>query len=440
MPLPPPYDEAYDEHGRPRPQYAELLDALGDPGDLAARVKERLRGREVTFGAAADGLFALDPVPRVLTGAEWSELQVGVAQRLKALDAFVADLYGEQRALDEGVVPRAAVESSPHYEPSMRGAPVSRWIAFAGLDVVRCPDGRFRVIEDQVRMAAGIAYAVVARDTLRDLLPVDPPRADLTLAYGELALALRDASPVAEPVIVLLSEGPSAAGWWEHVRLGRELCAPVITLADLELRDGRLVAWLDGRRRAVDVVYHRTDEDRFSGTPLELLIEPCVRGTLTVVNAPGAGVADDKLVHPYVDELVRFFLDEEPLLPSVRSLPAAEVEDLDEFVVKPRGEMGGEDVVIWRDADEATRARLREAIEADPLAYVAQELVALSVHPTVCDGRLEPRHVDLRPYAVLDGDGVRVMPGGISRVALERGSMVVNSGRGGGAKDTWVPA
>ena len=440
MPLPPPYDEAYDEHGRPRPQYAELLDALGDPGDLAARVKERLRGREVTFGAAADGLFALDPVPRVLTGAEWSELQVGVAQRLKALDAFVADLYGEQRALDEGVVPRAAVESSPHYEPSMRGAPVARWIAFAGLDVVRCPDGRFRVIEDQVRMASGLAYAVAARETLRDLLPVDPPRADLTLAYGELALALRDASPVAEPVIVLLSEGPSAAGWWEHVRLGRELCAPVITLADLELRDGRLVAWLDGRRRAVDVVYHRTDEDRFSGTPLELLIEPCVRGTLTVVNAPGAGVADDKLVHPYVDELVRFFLGEEPLLPSVRSLPAAEVEDLDEFVVKPRGEMGGEDVVIWRDADEATRARLREAIEADPLAYVAQELVALSVHPTVCDGRLEPRHVDLRPYAVLDGNGVRVMPGGISRVALEAGSLVVNSGRGGGAKDTWVPA
>ena len=440
MPLPPPYDEAYDEDGRPRPQYAELLGALADPADLAAQVKERLRARGVSFGAASDGLFALDPVPRVLTAAEWSELQVGVAQRLRALDAFVADVYGEQRALAEGVLPRAAVESSPHYEPSMRGAPVARWIAFAGLDVVRCPDGRFRVIEDQVRMASGLAYAVAARETLRDLLPVDPPRADLTLAYGELALALRDASPVAEPVMVLLSEGPSAAAWWEHSRLARELCAPVVTIADLEVRDGRLVAWLDGRARGVDVVYHRTEEDRFSGTPLELLVEPCARGTLTVVNAPGAGVADDKLVHPYVDELVRFFLAEEPLLPSIRSRPAAELEDLDEFVVKPRGEMGGADVVIWRDADESTRARLRDAIEADPLAYVAQELVTLSVHPTVCDGRLEPRHVDLRPYAVLDGNGVRVMPGGISRVALEAGSLVVNSGRGGGAKDTWVPA
>ncbi len=440
MSLAPPYDEAYDEGGRPREHYAPLLEALGDPAELAARVKERLRGRGVSFGAAPDGVFALDPVPRLLTAAEWSELQVGVAQRLKALDAFVADVYGDQRALSEGVVPRACVESSPHYEPSMRGAPLARWIAFAGLDVVRCPDGRFRVIEDQVRMASGLAYAVAARETLRDLLPVDPPRVDLTLAYGELALALRDASPVAEPRMVLLSEGPSAAAWWEHERLARELCAPVVTIADLEVRDGRLVAWLDGRARGVDVVYQRTDEDRFSGTPLELLIEPCTRGTLTVVNAPGAGVADDKLVHPYVDELVRFFLDEEPLLPSIRSRPAAEVGDLDGFVVKPRGEMGGQEVTIWRDADDATRRRLREAIEADPLGYVAQELVTLSVHPTVCDGRLEPRHVDLRPYAVLDAGGVRVMPGGISRVALERGSLVVNSGRGGGAKDTWVPA
>jgi uncharacterized circularly permuted ATP-grasp superfamily protein len=432
-----PYDEAYDDSGRPRPQYAELLGALERPGELAEQVRDRLRGRGVSFGEAA---FALDPVPRVLTADEWSELQVGVAQRLKALDAFVGDVYGDQRSLVEEVVPRAVVESSPHHEPAMRGAPVSRWVAFAGLDIVRCPDGRFRVIEDQVRMASGLAYAVAARETLSDLLQVDPPRSDLTLAYGELALALQDASPVAEPRMVLLSDGPEASAWWEHSVLGRELCAPVVTLADLEVRDGRVVAWLDGRSRAVDVVYQRTDEDRFSGTALELLIEPCARGTVTVVNAPGAGVADDKLVHPYVDDLVRFFLDEEPLLPSIPSSPAGDVPDLEEFVVKPRGEMGGEDVVIWRDADEPTRRRLRAAIEAEPDQFVAQEAVELSVHPTVCGGRLEPRHVDLRPYALLGADGVRVLPGGLSRVAFERGSMVVNSGRGGGAKDTWVPA
>jgi len=435
VPLAAPYDEAYEESGQPRPQYAELLAGLDDPAGLAARTEERLRGRGVSFG---DGVFGLDPVPRILTAEEWSEVQVGVAQRIRALDAFVADVYGEQRSLGEGVVPRAAVESSPHYEPAMRGADVSRWIAFAGLDVVRSPDGRFRVIEDQVRMASGLAYAVASRETLRDLLPLKPPRSDLALAYGELALALHDASPVAEPRVVLLSDGPAAAAWWEHSVLGRELCATVVAPGDLELRDGRVVAWLDGRPRAVDVVYHRTEDDRFSGTALELLIEPAARGAVAVVNAPGTGVADDKLVHPYVDDLVRFFLDEEALLPSVRSQPASEVADLDEFVVKPRGEMGGEDVVIWRDADAPTRERVRAAIDAEPDAFVAQELVQLSVHPTVCDGRLEPRHIDLRPYAVLTDGGVRVLAA-LSRVALERGSMVVNSGRGGGVKDTWVP-
>jgi uncharacterized circularly permuted ATP-grasp superfamily protein len=438
-----PYDEAYDGNGTPRPHYEELLAALGDPGALAARVHERLRERGVTFAAAPGGVFALDPVPRLITAAEWSELQVGISQRLRALDAFVADVYGEQRALEEGVIPRRVVESSAHYVPEMRGAALSRWVAFAGLDVIRCSDGRFRVIEDQVRMPSGLAYAVAARETLRDLLPVAPPRSDLSPAYGQLAVALREAAPegVEEPQVVLLCEGPGAAAWWEHSLLARELCAPAVTLGDLEHRDGRLVAWIDGRPRAVDVVYQRTDEDRFHATDVgAALLGPCAAGKLAVVNAPGCGVADDKLVHAYVDELVRFYLSEEPLLPSVPSHPVNGLEDLDRFVFKPRGEMGGEGVVLWFDAGEEVRARLRVALSDDPGAFVAQELVTLSVHPTVCGGRLVPRHVDLRPYALLTDRGVQVMPGGLSRVALDEGSMVVNSGQGGGAKDTWVLA
>ena len=402
----------------------------------------------MAFGAAPDGLFALDPVPRILTEPEWSELQAGIAQRLLALEELVADVYGDGRVFEEGVLTREEVEASPHYEPAMRGATPTRWISFAGLDVVRCEDGRFRVIEDQVRMAAGMAYAVAARDTLRDLLGVEPPQADLSLVFGELALALRDAAPegVDEPRTVILSEGPSAAGWWEHERLARELCAPLVTLADLEHRDGRLVAWLDGRARAVDVVYLRAGEDRFTsagGSPSavgEALLGPSAAGVLAVVNAPGAGVADDKLVHARVDELVRLYLGEEPLLPSVPSRSVRAEDDFDGLVVKPRGEMGGEGVVIWQDADAETRERVRgEIAAARPGAWIGQDLVTLSVHPTVVEGRLEPRHVDLRPYALLTGDGVRVLPAGISRVALERGSLVVNSGQGGGAKDTWVP-
>ena len=202
------------------------------------------------------------------------------------------------------------------------------------------------------------------------------------------------------------------------------------------------MAWIDGRTRAVDVVYHRTDEDRFSGTALgAALLEPCRDGTLACVNAPGSGLADDKLVHAYVEEMVRFYLDEEPLLASVASHPLDEpgvLDRLDEMVVKPRGEMGGEGVVIWRDADAETRERERARIERDPRGFVAQELVTLSVHPTVCGERLEPRHVDLRPYATVDDAGVHLLPGGLSRVALDRGSMIVNSGQGGGVKDTWV--
>jgi uncharacterized circularly permuted ATP-grasp superfamily protein len=442
-----PYDEAYEESGAPRPHYAQLLEALGDPGAAAAEVKRRLRERGVSFTAAPDGVFALDPVPRVLTEPEWSELEAGIAQRVLALEALLADVYGEGRVFEEGVLTREEVEASPHYEPAMRGVAPARWVSFAGLDLVRCPDGRFRVIEDQVRMPAGLAYAVAARETLRDVLGARPPQADLSLAFGELALALRDAAPagVDEPRVVILSEGPSAAGWWEHERLARELCAPVVRLADVEQRDGRVVAWIDGRARGVDVVYLRSDEDRFSAEDGQLtaigdaLLGPAAAGAVAVVNAPGSGIADDKLVHARVDELVRLYLGEEPLLPSVPSAPVGPDDAFDELVVKPRGEMGGEGVVIWRDADTDTRERLRARIAAEPGGWIGQELVQLSVHPTVVDGRLEPRHVDLRPYALLSGEGVRVLPAAMSRVALERGSMVVNSGQGGGAKDTWVP-
>jgi uncharacterized circularly permuted ATP-grasp superfamily protein len=448
------YDEAFGEDGRPRPHYAELLSSL-DPERAAAELRRRLHERSIGFGASADGVFALDPVPRILTDAEWAELSIGIQQRLQAMQAFVADAYGEGRVFEAGVIARELVEGSPHYEPSMRGAEPPRWVSIAGLDVVRTPDGRFVVIEDQLRMPSGLAYAVAARELMRGLLPLEPPDAGMSLAIGELALALHDAAPpgVSDPQVVTLCEGPEAAAWWEHERMARELCAPAVTLADLEHREGRLVAWLDGRARTVDVVYHRTDQDRFTGpdgrpTALgDALLGPCSRGRLACVNAPGSGVADDKLVHAYVDELVRFYLGEEPLLPSIPSYAlgddaarAEAFERLDELVVKPRGEMGGEGVVLWREASEATRARVRARVEDDPGGFVAQERVTLSTHPTVIDGGLEPRHVDLRPYALMGGGGVRVLPGGLSRVALERGSMVVNSGQGGGAKDTWVPA
>jgi carboxylate-amine ligase len=446
------YDEAHDQDGSPRPDYAELLGAI-DPERAAAELTRRVRERGISFGAAPDGYFALDPLPRVLGAAEWERIAAGIEQRMRALEAFTEDAYGYGRAFQAGVISRELVEASPHWEPAMRGARPRRWLSIAGLDVVRLPGGDFAVIEDQLRMPSGLAYAVVARELMRGLLPVEAPDAEIALAFGELAVALQDAAPggVTDPVMVTLCEGPSAAAWWEHERLARELCAPLVTLDDLEHRDGRLVAWLEGRPRAVDVVYHRTDEARFSapdGRPTalgEALLDPCSRGVVACVNAPGSGIADDKLVHAYVDDFVRFYLGEEPLLPSVRSHRlgdeaerARALERLDELVLKPRGEMGGEGVLLWQEAGEAERARTLAAIEADPAGFVAQERVSLSTHPTVIDGKLEPRHVDLRPYAVAGESGVRVLRGGLTRVALEKGSLMVNSGQGGGAKDTWI--
>ena len=457
---PPPgaYDEAFDADGRVRPHYEELIAALDDPAATATAVSERVRSDGIAFGASGDGWFSLDPVPRLLTNAEWSEIGAGLAQRVRALDLFAHDVHCEARIVAAGVVPARAVESSVHFEPAMRDSPVPRgnWVSFAGLDLVRGSDGRFHVLEDQLRMPSGLAYAVASRDVLRAELPLPPTgMGEPSEGLEMLRRALLGAAPegVDEPQVVVLSEGRSSAAWWEHALVGRLMDCPVVTLADLEHRGGRLHARVDDRLLEVHVVYQRTGEDRFTqenGEPTALglaLLEPCGSGSAACVNAPGSGVGDDKLLHAYVEEMVRFYLDEEPLLPSVPTYdledePAREaaLERLEELVIKPRSEMGGEGVVIWRDADPQTRERLEARIRASPAGLIAQERVLLSTHPTVCDGRLEPRHIDFRPYVVLSDDEVSIVAGGLSRVALRRGSLIVNSGQGGGAKDTWVPA
>lgn len=451
------YDEVFRPDGRPRPGYRELLRQLEarEPRELGRRLKRRLGERGVTFGAADDGIFALDPVPRVLTSAEWEPLAAGITQRVRALESLARDAYGERDAVAAGVLPARVLQGAPHLEPAMVGAAVRRWIGVAGFDLVRGPDGRFRVLEDQVRMPSGLGYAVAAREELAALLPPPADLRPVSQAFGLLGAALRDAAPdgVADPSVVVLAEGPGAAAWYEHERLGRALGAPVVTLDDLEHRRGRIAARRDRQLLPVDVVYQRTEEDRFSDergrlTALgEALLEPCRAGRLACVNAPGSGVCDDKVVHAYVPELIRFYLGEEPLLDSVRSYDlAAErareeaLRRLDGLVIKPRGEMGGADVVIWSDADERQRRRTLERLRSEPERVIAQERVLLSTHPTLWQGRLEPRHVDLRPYALVTNDGPDVLPGGLTRVALEPGSLIVNSGQGGGVKDTWVLA
>ncbi len=454
------YDEALTASGGVRPHYRDLLETLAesDLAALAGSIKQRLAERGVTFGASPDGLLALDPVPRLLTEQEWPTVRDGVAQRARALDRFVADVYGEQAIVSAQVVPRRVIEGSENYEPAMRHAVTPKvWVSVVGFDLVRCPDGRFQVLEDQIRMPSGIAYAVAAREILSDVLPMRPwpPLESVADALHALAPALREASlqQRPEPSVVLVSDGPDAAGWYEHVRIARELDISVVTVAELERRGTNLYARSNGSRIPVDVVYLRTEEDRLTrpdGRPTEigeLLLEPCRAGSVACVNAPGAGIGDDKLIHAYAEEMIGFYLAETPILESITTYDltagvgrAAALADPGRMVFKPRAKMGGEGVVVWSQSNEEKRNAVMQVLERSPEELIAQERAQLSLHPTLCGVSLEPRRVDLRPYVIRTPERETVFPGGLTRVALEQGGLIVNSGQGGGVKDTWIVA
>ncbi len=447
------FDEAFDEDGRPRPHYAALIAALEDCDleDLTDRVTDQLHHSGVTFGDGAP--FRLDPVPRLVTAAEWAELEAGLAQRLRALDAFVDDVYGERRAIDAGVVPEHVLAGIGFLEDDLyrMPPPPAAWIGIAGLDVVRDADGTFRVLEDNVRTPSGMAYALVARQAIARHLPYDGRWRNIAAelaTYLRMVVAAGKPEPSEDGIAILLTDGPSNPAYYEHKALA-ELAELRLTRVEELVQRGDWLALLDGRR--VQVIYRRTNEDRLRGpdgrlTPLgEVLLRALCAGTVAIVNAFGTGVADDKRVYPYVDELVRFYLGEEPRVCSVATYDLADpgtraevLDRLDELVVKPRDGHGGIGVVIGPKASDDELRRARTAIETRPDDLVAQETVRLSTHPTVIDGHLAPRHVDVRPFVFYDGKRARALPGGLTRVALEEGRLVVNSSQGGGGKDTWV--
>ncbi|GAC1521198.1 MAG: circularly permuted type 2 ATP-grasp protein [Thermoleophilaceae bacterium] len=454
------YDEAFDEDGGMRDGYARLLSGLEavDLDALERTVAADLASRGVDFaGTTGHQRFRVDPIPRLIAAEEWSRLAAGLAQRVRALNAFIADVYGKREIFAAGVVPERVLAGAGHLEPTMRDIDVPHgiWATVAGLDLVRGADGGFMVLEDNLRTPSGLAYAEAARDVLEERLPLaaQAPKLTLRSLYDELAGALRSAAPegIDEPSIALLSDGSTNSAWFEHRTIAQRLHVPLVALADLLTRSGRLHARIDGVLRPIDVLYRRTDEDRLStdaGGPTalaEVVLEPLRRGRLSCVNAFGAGIADDKLVHAYVEEMVRHYLGEEPALPSVTtydlSKPAARAEvldRLDELVVKPRIGHGGQGIVIGPHATRADLAAAATAIRHAPEQFIAQETIPLSRHPTVCEGVLAPRHIDLRPFVISAADGVSVVPGGLTRVAFGRDALVVNSSQDGGGKDTWV--
>lgn len=465
------YADAYDEMFTPdatvRSSYRALHESVAglDTADLTARsaaLERALADQGITFSlSGTERPLPLDPVPRVIAAAEWSRLERGVAQRVRALEAFLADIYGEGQVLRDGVLPRRLITSCAHFHREAVGiaAPNGVRIQVAGIDVVRDEAGAFRVMEDNLRSPSGVSYVMENRRTMARVFP------DLFARYrvrpvGDYAThllrALRAAAPnVADPTIVVLTPGGYDSAYFEHSLLARQMGVELVEGRDLFCRDNMVYLRATEGERQVDVIYRRIDDEFLdpvhfrpdSVLGVAGLLNAARAGNVVIANAVGNGVGDDKLVYTYVPELVRYYLNEKPLLPNVDTfrcwLPdelAHVLAHLDELVVKPVEGSGGYGIVFGPSASGRELAALRRRVRADPRGWIAQPVVRLSTVPTKIGDRLAPRHVDLRPFAVNDGRDVFVLPGGLTRVALPEGSLVVNSSQGGGSKDTWVLA
>ncbi|MCJ8503795.1 circularly permuted type 2 ATP-grasp protein [Kocuria flava] len=460
------YDEMFTPEQRLRPAYEQIgqvLDALS-LGDVHARADSMARSfldRGVTFDFAGEERpFPLDIVPRVIPAEEWAVIERGVVQRVRALECFLDDVHGDQRVVADGIVPRSLITSSAHFHRAVWGFRPAGGVRIhvAGIDVIRDQQGVFRVLEDNVRVPSGVSYVIENRRAMTKGLPEAFMSRSIRAveAYPRhLYRALRATAPEAaeDPVVVVLTPGVFNSAYFEHALLAGLMGVELVEGRDLVVRGDRVyMRTTDGEQR-VDVIYKRIDDEFLD--PLHFrpdsvlgcsgLVNAARAGNVTIANAVGNGVADDKLTYSYVPDLIRYYLDEEPVLPNVDTYRLEEpearawvLEHLEELVVKPVDGSGGKGLVIGSTATAAELEELRAKVLADPRGWIAQPVLQLSTVPTFADGGFGPRHVDLRPFAVNSGDGVYVLPGGLTRVAMQKGSLIVNSSQGGGSKDTWV--
>ena len=432
----------------------------------AAEAEHDLINLGITFtvyseAEAIDRILPFDCLPRVITASEWRHIESGVKQRVKALNCFLHDIYHERRILNEGVVPAALVLGNSNYRPEMEGFPIrfGTYVHICGIDIVRDRQGTFCVLEDNARTPSGVSYVVENRHLMRrtfpDLMagmrlaPVDDYGRRLRAAMGEIA-----PESVADPQVALLSPGIYNSAYFEHVFLAREMGVPLVEGADLLVENERVSMRTTGGLRPVHTIYRRIGDDFLDPTVFRAdsllgvpgLIGAWRAGNVTLANAVGTGVADDKAVYAYMPRIIKFYLGEDAILPNVQTNICGEpdglrftLDNLDKLVVKPVGESGGYGITIGPRASAAELEAARAALVAEPANWISQPLIDLSVSPTLTQGGLRPRHLDLRPFAITGRD-TWVLPGGLSRVAMKEGSLIVNSSQGGGSKDTWVLA
>jgi uncharacterized circularly permuted ATP-grasp superfamily protein len=404
-------------------------------------------------------IFPYDLVPRIITSTEWTTIELGLTQRITALNLFLKDIYNDGRILKDGVVPREMIYSCKQYRRQMSGLQVPRnvYIAVCGTDLIRMENGEFVVLEDNLRVPSGVSYMLTNRRVMKRIFPdlfrsynVRPIEQYTQLLLGTLRSLAPEGRP--EPNIVLLSPGVFNSAYFEHAYLARQMGIELVEGRDLVTHDNVVYMRTTNGLRRVDVIYRRVDDDfidplAFRGDSIlgvAGLFNAYRAGNVTLANAFGTGIADDKALYAYVPDIIRYYLSEEPVLKNVETyLPTRPkerqhiLENLDKLVVKAVGESGGYGMLIGPQSTQAQREEFARKIEADPRNYIAQPTISFSRAPCLIGDELEPRHVDLRPY-VLFGGKVTIVPGGLTRVALNRGSLVVNSSQGGGSKDTWV--
>jgi uncharacterized circularly permuted ATP-grasp superfamily protein len=468
------FDEMLELANSPRSACGNITRALlsmppAKLGELCARAEIMFRRMGVTFNVygeqrGVERIFPFDPIPRVIDAPTWAELEAGLIQRLRALNAFVGDVYGAGAILNDGVVPRDLVLGCPQFRRAAVGIrpPLGNFITVGGIDIVRGADGRFMVLEDNVRTPSGVSYVIENRVVMTRLMP-DLIRASQVRSVerypADLLQSLSEMAPHgnSHPTIALLTPGPFNSAFFEHVFLTQQMGIELVEGQDLVCMDHKLYMKTVHGLRQIDVLYRRVDDDFLDPLvfrPDSMLGVPGLTsvlraGNAAIANGVGTGVADDKAIYAYTPAMIRYYLGEAPILPIVETYLMRDrdqremiLDNIDRYVIKPTGESGGYGVVIGPHASEKKLEETRARVLANPDNFIAQPVISLSVHPTMITDaagvpNLHPRHVDLRPFVLL-GAKPRVLPGGLTRVALREGSLVVNSSQGGGSKDTWV--
>jgi len=463
------YDEMFRSTDLPRKQYRPLYTQLLNLGaDELRRSKQEADqsffNQGITFTVygsekGTERIFPHDLLPRIITAAEWETIERGLTQRITALNLFLKDVYHDARIIEDGVIPGKIVYTCKHYRREMRGIKVPRdvYVTVVGTDLIRTPEGNFVVLEDNLRVPSGVSYMLTSRRVMKHIFPTlfRKCRVRPIEQYSQVLLsALKSLAPEGrtEPTVVLLTPGSYNSAYFEHTYLARQMGIELVEGRDLLVHDNVVYMRTTFGLQRVDVIYRRIDDDYLDPLVFEGhsalgavgLFNAYRAGNVAFANALGTGVADDKAIYAYVPKIIKYYLSEDPILENVETLLMSDAaqrdhvcQKLDQYVVKAVGESGGYGMLIGPHSTSEQRSEFRDRILAEPRNYIAQPTINLSTAPCFVDGTIEPRHVDLRPYVVY-GENVTIVPGGLTRVALRKGSLVVNSSQGGGSKDTWV--